>query len=104
MIFVDPVLYRKVKNLLQIMGPYYKEPIDFIVLWFNMRIVVDEQFFLFTFLQQQSWNKTKINHSTFFGRVHFKNKPLGKYIESLISLFSYASRSTNIIFARNQCK
>ena len=47
-------------------------------------------------LQQQSWNKTKINHSTFFGRVHFKKQLLTQYIKSPISpqalkaLFTYA--------------
>ena len=38
------------------MGPYYKEPIDFIVLWFNMRIVVDEQFRTCQ-LKHQAWKE-----------------------------------------------
>ena len=38
MISVDPVLYRKVKNLLQIMGPHYKEPIERSVQNFHVQL------------------------------------------------------------------
>ena len=60
MIFVDPVLYRKVKNHLHIMGPYYREPIDFIDLWFNMRTVVDKQVFCLHFYNNKVGIKLKL--------------------------------------------
>ena len=55
------------------MGPYYKEPIDFIILWFNMRTGADERVFCLHFYNNKVGIKLKLITQPFLEESTSKN-------------------------------